>query len=948
MLIEVIVQLDIRAVTALEGKAKVVQEYEQAVKNAHEALNIAEGNLGRISTQYLTDARTQAQNAVTEARQNMAEERAAKAQEQAAKAEEEEARQENNNVATFNAQAFADQLREQGYDVTPAEMRKIKKMAMKMQREFTPEASARRAAFVDKVSQMYGVNIAFADDTSDGTVQNPNGYYDSGSNTITLNKNATVGDAMYAVLGHELTHAAESSGTYGDLASALLRIRYGNDIGSFDDFVRSVESGENRSQAASDILAKQQQYSERTGKAQTTEYAAQEVAADIMGEILKGNQEMANRLAGENPGVVRRVINTIKDFLKKLAGIEGPYIKDMQNVVDMLGNALNEAQDQQKEDAGKKYDYGRVNDPDYLLNGKEYFDYDRNLSNRNYSNGQYEQRSNGGFIVDMGPLLVYSNAEGVVEHVLDVSDQTVNTASKMKDMAFDLAKGELDFEDQREIIDSMSDKEDSAFRSVGYGQANKGNNGRGTAEYSEQDSGRNRTQVSAEGEISDAGTVSDDWHARVYGTKSNTTLKYSFTDGEVTLPSMGIDPAYAFKYSDADVEQAEQTIRERESDIKDIIQREGFKGLQIQKPDGRVEVLTPSIRKGVLWQLSYFGNDGVATMHENYGQTSDASIDEAIYPMEDLYSHFANMTLQNDLAMRTLDETTDASNEQEGFRYSLPSDDTLESMLRSFMANGVLVAQMNSGTRGQQNKYSFHGVLAIKENAAHSINPNGRIAEAPVTAQGNVSINSILREIAGYNVINGQNSDSAEQQNDSLRYSLPSDDTLESMLRSFMANGGMLSTNVTPPGTGLPGPANTNSQGPRQRQFGSQTAQRSDALHEEVKQYLRENSDYDPDTNREQIDRAMAWVQDHATDTDPTGYYGALQEATSDSFDPYTADGQARMLTLMGMAALADDVAAETQIADAYNRQGTAIGQMLQARKMFQMMTPLGRKAALG
>ncbi|MBR6186175.1 MAG: hypothetical protein IKQ41_07915 [Clostridia bacterium] len=69
--------------------------------------------------------------------------------------------------------------------------------------------------------------------------------------------------------------------------------------------------------------------------------------ADIMGEILKGNQDMANRLAGENPGVERRGIDTIKDFLKKLAGIEGPYIKGIQNVVDMLGNALNRIEREQ-------------------------------------------------------------------------------------------------------------------------------------------------------------------------------------------------------------------------------------------------------------------------------------------------------------------------------------------------------------------------------------------------------------------------------------------------------------------------------------------------------------------------------------------------------------------------------------------------------------------------
>lgn len=132
-----------------------------------------------------------------------------------------------------------------------------------------------------------------------------------------------------------------------------------------------------------------------------------------------------------------------------------------------------------------------------------------------------------------------------------------------------------------------------------------------------------------------------------------------------------------------------------------------------------------------------------------------------------------------------------------------------------------------------------------------------------------------------------------------------------------------------------------------QRQFGSQTAQNSDLLHEEVKQYLRENSSYDPDSNNEQLDRAAGWVQEHATEQDPEGYYGAVAEVQGQDFNAYSADGQARMLTLMSMAALKGDVATETALADAYNQQGTVLGRALQARQIFDMMTPLGRQSVL-
>lgn len=128
-----------------------------------------------------------------------------------------------------------------------------------------------------------------------------------------------------------------------------------------------------------------------------------------------------------------------------------------------------------------------------------------------------------------------------------------------------------------------------------------------------------------------------------------------------------------------------------------------------------------------------------------------------------------------------------------------------------------------------------------------------------------------------------------------------------------------------------------------QRQFGHQTAQDSDALHQEVRDYLYSHSTYTPDTNQAQIDRAMDWVQQRANDADPDGYRNAVNEVTSENFDYRSADGQARMLTVMGMAALKGDVETELRLADAYNAQGTDLGRQLQARKIFRLMTPIGR-----
>ena len=156
-----------------------------------------------------------------------------------------------------------------------------------------------------------------------------------------------------------------------------------------------------------------------------------------------------------------------------------------------------------------------------------------------------------------------------------------------------------------------------------------------------------------------------------------------------------------------------------------------------------------------------------------------------------------------------------------------------------------------------------------------------------------------------------------------------------------------------PPGTGTDVGAYTGETGNAQRQFGSKTAQESDALHRKVQDYLFTHSDYTPDSNQAQIDRAIDWVRSKATESDPDGYQAAVNEVTSDDFDYRSADGQARMLAVMGMAALKAEngdqnaMNDEQRIADAYNRQGTDLGRQLQARKIFRMMTPLGRRTML-
>lgn len=124
-----------------------------------------------------------------------------------------------------------------------------------------------------------------------------------------------------------------------------------------------------------------------------------------------------------------------------------------------------------------------------------------------------------------------------------------------------------------------------------------------------------------------------------------------------------------------------------------------------------------------------------------------------------------------------------------------------------------------------------------------------------------------------------------------------------------------------------------------QRQFGNKTAQRSNALDQATKDWLYANSGYTQDSNRAQIDRAIASIESKGIDVATTEWL-AQDEATMGN-----ADSQVQGIVLMGLAARSGNINLETVIADKYNRLGTVVGQGLQARKVFDLMSPLGAQA---
>ena len=175
-------------------------------------------------------------------------------------------------------------------------------------------------------------------------------------------------------------------------------------------------------------------------------------------------------------------------------------------------------------------------------------------------------------------------------------------------------------------------------------------------------------------------------------------------------------------------------------------------------------------------------------------------------------------------------------------------------------------------------------------------------------------------------------------QNNDIRYSLPSDDVLRQQIRQYLANGGVLGQQQQVPQTLAP------NQG--YRQWGNKGAQQSDELVEEAKQHVL-NNPYTKDTNMAELNRAIDWVRSNKGYADDDGFDTSLKRVTSPQFNYRTKDGQARMVAVMALAVARNDTRAQVELAEAYNKQGTDLGQALQARKLFRLMTPMGRVASL-
>lgn len=378
-----------KAITELQNQSKVQQEYDMSLKNAMEREKTTRESYSKVKDRVLADIRRQAQARIEQEDQQRAQEaeqrKVVEEQQKAEQAKQEQAKEEQSNADFADREAFVERYEEQNPGLTEEDKERLREQydkAVEQRNQETPVQPARdeageltatailnRGKTLKQISKKFNIDVAIEDTTHGGTVERQNGYYDPANNRIVIDAKSTLDDAMYFVLCHELTHVAEQSQTYNDLANALLQLTYGADA-DYQSVLDSIRNGRRDSRLAADVLARKELYDNRLAKMHeqdnridgspiSAEQALQEVVADAMGRLVYSNdeatrQELINRLANEKPNVARRILDSIKGFIRKAKGVDGAWKTQAQKTVDMLEKALKDAQ-KKKQHGEKKY-----------------------------------------------------------------------------------------------------------------------------------------------------------------------------------------------------------------------------------------------------------------------------------------------------------------------------------------------------------------------------------------------------------------------------------------------------------------------------------------------------------------------------------------------------------------------------------------------------------------
>ena len=133
----------------------------------------------------------------------------------------------------------------------------------------------------------------------------------------------------------------------------------------------------------------------------------------------------------------------------------------------------------------------------YLLDSSEYSRFMRNWESR--KNNHFTRRQNGGVLIDMGNLLVYTDRKGAPQHVLEVLTDDLWTDNDIVQKAVLLETEGYDIDEQQEILENTCGAGSFRFRVPGDRSGNRGKVGTRKGQNSRKVRRTNREEQSAEG-----------------------------------------------------------------------------------------------------------------------------------------------------------------------------------------------------------------------------------------------------------------------------------------------------------------------------------------------------------------------------------------------------------------------------------------------------------------
>ena len=394
----------------------------------------------------------------------------------------------------------------QGREVTSEEREQIKRRLAEKKKVIAPKASdeagsGARANFVTQMQKKFGVKIRVMDTTEGGQYLRYNGAYDPKTDSIVIDSKATQSDVIYGVLLHELTHKAERSGTYQEFASAILQIKYKGDD----------------QRLAADIRAKQDSYNKRLKAMQaldstvdaaplTADQASREIVADLTREILFSDEASIQQLCAEKPSVAKRILETIKNFLNQLRGVNDPAVDQLNRARDLFEKALMVKSSQMKPGEVRNFPTDNIQysiDESYdesLLSPSEYRRLSSNWTDYTERGYKFAERPSGGIIVAMDNLIVYTDKDGNPVQAIEVNSEDLWQLNNIQQDLIEMEEEGYDFETQRALLEGVYGESSAHFRKGGTVPQPSGENRGGAKRLARAVRVGNRVEVSFEDE----------------------------------------------------------------------------------------------------------------------------------------------------------------------------------------------------------------------------------------------------------------------------------------------------------------------------------------------------------------------------------------------------------------------------------------------------------------